>query len=79
MRYFLLQWRFDLIIEEIHYHVVIVYRIYESLFIYDTSFKPQLRLKERFHKWSLIAENDLIQFIEKFFVSLRAASFVIFS
>ena len=65
VRYILLQWRPDLIAAEVHCHVATVYRIYESLFIYKTPFKPQIRPKGRPRKLCLAAEDSLIQYIEE--------------
>ena len=65
VRYFLLYWRSDLITIDVHCHIVIVYRIYENLFIYDTFFKSQFRFKKCSRKLFSVAEDDLIQYLKK--------------
>ena len=60
MRYLLLHWRPDLIANEVHYHIATVYRIQESLFIYDTPFRPQFRPKEAPRKLTKAAETSLL-------------------
>lgn len=65
VRYLLLHWRPDLIANEVHCHVATVYRIQESLFIYGTPFRPQLRPHGAPRKLTKAAEASLLQYTER--------------
>ncbi len=53
------------IVEEVHCHFDIVYRIQKNLFMYDSSFRSQFRLKDVFHKVFKIAEDFLITYLKQ--------------
>ncbi len=65
LRLLLLHWRPKDIAEEVHCHFDIVYRIQKNLFMYDSSFRSQFRLKEASRKMHKTAENDLIVYLEE--------------
>ncbi len=64
LRFLLLHWCSKDIVEEIHCHFDIVYRIQKNLFMYDSLFRSQFRLKDASWKIFKIAENDLIVYLE---------------
>jgi len=65
LRLLLLHWCFKAIVEEVHCHFDIVYRIQENLFMYDSPFRSQFRLKDASRKIVKIAENGLIAYLEE--------------
>ncbi len=64
LRLLLLHWTSSTIAEEIHYCSVTVYNVQENLFMYNSSFRSQFRLKDASWKIFKIAENDLIVYLE---------------
>ncbi len=64
LRLLLLHWTSSTIAEEIHCCSVTVYNVQENLFMYNSSFRSQFRLKDASWKIFKIAENDLIVYLE---------------
>lgn len=65
VRYLLLHWLPDLIASDVHCHVATVFHIQESLFIYGTPFRPQLRPKGAPRALTKAAETSLLQYVER--------------
>ena len=64
LRLLLLHWTSSTIVEEIHCCSTTVYNVQENLFMYNSSFRSQFRLKDASRKIFKIAENDLIVYLE---------------
>ncbi len=64
LRLLLLHWTSSTIAEEIHCCSATVYNVQENLFMYNSSFRSQFRLKDASWKIFKIAENDLIVYLE---------------
>jgi len=65
LRLLLLHWAPWTIAEEVHCCSATVYNIQENLFMYNSSFRSQFRLKEAPRKMFKTAENDLIAYLEE--------------
>ncbi len=65
LRLLLLHWYFKAIVEEVHCHFDTVYRIQKNLFMYDSSFRSQFRLKDASWKIFSIAEDSLITYLKQ--------------
>ncbi len=61
----LLHWCFKVIIEKIHCHFNIIYKIQKNLFMYNSFFRFQFQFKDASWKIIKITENDLIVYLEE--------------
>ena len=65
VRYLLLHWRFEAIAKEVHCNLSIVYRIQESLFVWDSPFKFSFRFQGRLRNVIKAVEKSLMKYLEK--------------
>ena len=65
LRLLLLHWCLKAIVEEVHCHFDTVYRFQANLFMYDSPFRPQFRLKGASRKVFSAAEDSLITYLEQ--------------
>ncbi len=64
LRLLLLHWTPSAIAEEVHCCPATVYNVQENLFMYNSPFRSQFRLKGASRKIFKIAENDLVAYLE---------------
>jgi hypothetical protein len=65
LRLLLLHWTPSAIAEEVHCCSATVYNVQENLFMYNSPFRPQFRLKGAPRKVFKTAENGLIAYLEE--------------
>jgi len=65
VRYLLLHWRSQFIVDEIHCGLRTIYEIQKNMFIYGSTFKPRRRVVGGPRKVHRVVEESLIAYLEE--------------